>query len=308
MNEIKIFCPATIANLSCGFDVLGLCLETAGDEMIIRKSDVKGIRITKIVGADLPLETEKNVAGVSALAMLETIETEFGFEIEIYKNIKAGSGIGSSAASSAGAVFGINELLGRPFTRKELVLFAMQGEKLASGNAHADNVAPALLGGFTLVRSSNPLDIIKIKSPSELYATVVHPQIELKTSDARSVLKQTVSLKSAITQWGNVGGLIAGLYTKDYDLIGRSLHDEIAEPLRSVLIPGFDLIKQTALENGALGSGISGSGPSIFALSKGKETADKIAKAMSAVYDEMNLPYEIHVSKVNDEGMKIIAT
>lgn len=306
MKEIKIFCPATIANLSCGFDVLGLCLETAGDEMIIRKSDIKGIRITKIVGADLPLETEKNVAGVSALAMLEAIETEFGFEIEIYKHIKAGSGIGSSAASSAGAVFGINELLGRPFTRKELVLFAMQGEKLASGNAHADNVAPALLGGFTLVRSSNPLDIIKIESPSELYATVVHPQIELKTSDARSVLKQTVSLKSAITQWGNVGGLIAGLYTKDYDLIGRSLHDEIVEPLRSVLIPGFDLIKQTALENGALGSGISGSGPSIFALSKGKETADKIAKAMSAVYDEMNLPYEIHVSKVNDEGMKII--
>ncbi|TDD76925.1 homoserine kinase [Flavobacterium caseinilyticum] len=306
MNEIKIFCPATIANLSCGFDVLGLCLETAGDEMIIRKSNIKGIRITKIVGADLPLETEKNVAGVSALAMLEAVETEFGFEIEIYKNIKAGSGIGSSAASSAGAVFGINELLGRPFTRKELVLFAMQGEKLASGNAHADNVAPALLGGFTLVRSSNPLDIIKIESPSELYATVIHPQIELKTSDARSVLKQTVSLKSAITQWGNVGGLIAGLYTKDYDLIGRSLHDEIVEPLRSVLIPGFDLIKKTAYENGALGSGISGSGPSIFALSKGEETADKIAKAMSAVYDEMNLPYEIHVSKVNDEGIKII--
>ncbi|MFV8370034.1 homoserine kinase [Flavobacterium sp. LB2R40] len=306
MNEIKIFCPATIANLSCGFDVLGLCLETAGDEMIIRKSDKKGIRITKIVGADLPLETKKNVAGVSALAMLEAIETDFGFEIEIYKHIKAGSGIGSSAASSAGAVFGINELLGRPFTRKELVQFAMQGEKLASGNAHADNVAPALLGGFTLVRSYNPLDIIKIESPSELYATVVHPQIELKTSDARSVLKQTVSLKSAIVQWGNVGGLIAGLYTKDYELIGRSLHDEIVEPLRSVLIPGFDLIKHTALANGALGSGISGSGPSIFALSKGRETADKIAKAMSVVYDSMNLPYEIHVSKVNDEGMKII--
>ena len=306
MNEIKIFCPATIANLSCGFDVLGLCLETAGDEMIIRKSAIKGVRITKIVGADLPLETEKNVSGVAALAMLENVDTEFGFDIEIYKNIKAGSGIGSSAASSAGAVFGINELLGRPFTRKELVLFAMQGEKLASGNAHADNVAPALLGGFTLVRSYNPLDIIKIESPSELYATVVHPQIELKTSDARSVLKQNVSLKSAIVQWGNVGGLIAGLYTQDYELIGRSLHDEIVEPLRSVLIPGFDLIKQTALENGALGSGISGSGPSIFALSKGKQTAEKIAKAMSLVYENMNLPYEIHVSRVNDEGMKVI--
>ena len=328
MNEIKIFCPATIANLSCGFDVLGLCLATAGDEMIIRKSDVKGVRITKIVGADLPLETEKNVAGVAALAMLKSIkkvgnkyipidydidfdidiaiDIDFGFEIEIYKNIKAGSGIGSSAASSAGAVFGINEILGRPFTRKELVKFAMQGEKLASGNAHADNVAPCLLGGFTLVRSSNPLDIVKIDSPSELYATVVHPQIELKTSDARSVLKQTVSLKSAITQWGNVGGLVAGLYTNDYELIGRSLHDEIIEPVRSMLIPGFDLIKKTAYENGALGSGISGSGPSIFALSKGKDTAEKIAKAMSKVYDEMNLPYEIHVSKVNPEGVSII--
>lgn len=307
MNEIKLFCPATIANLSCGFDVLGLCLATAGDEMIIRKSNVKGVRITKIVGADLPLETEKNVAGVAALALLEEVETEFGFEIEIYKNIKAGSGIGSSAASSAGAVFGINELLGRPFTRKELVKFAMQGEKLASGNAHADNVAPCLLGGFTLVRCSNPLDVIKIESPSELYATVVHPQIELKTSDARSVLKQTVSLKSAITQWGNVGGLVAGLYTSDYELIGRSLHDEIIEPVRSMLIPGFDLIKKAAYENGALGSGISGSGPSIFALSKGKETAEKIAKAMSAVYDDINLPYEIHVSKVNPEGVSIIA-
>lgn len=328
MNEIKLFCPATIANLSCGFDVLGLCLTTAGDEMIIRKSEVKGVRITKIVGADLPMETENNVAGVAALAMLKSlrkvkdkyipigieidfdfdidIDVDFGFEIEIYKNIKAGSGIGSSAASSAGAVFGINELLGRPFTRKELVKFAMQGEKLASGNAHADNVAPCLLGGFTLVRCSNPLDIIKIDSPSELYATVVHPQIELKTSDARSVLKQTVSLKSAITQWGNVGGLVAGLYTQDYELIGRSLHDEIIEPIRSMLIPGFDLIKKTAYENGALGSGISGSGPSIFALSKGAATAEKIAKAMSAVYDEIKLPYEIHVSKVNPEGISII--
>ncbi|CUS06722.1 unnamed protein product [Tuber aestivum] len=309
--EIKLFCPATIANLSCGFDVLGLCLDNAGDEMIVRKVEQKGVRITKIVGADLPLETEKNVSGVAAIAMLEAYERDFepinfGFEIEIYKHIKAGSGIGSSAASSAGAVFGINELLGKPYSRKDLVQFAMQGEKLASGNAHADNVAPALLGGFTLVRSYAPLDIIRIDSPEELFATVVHPQIELKTSDARSVLKQTVSLKSAIMQWGNVGGLIAGLYTKDYDLIGRSLHDEIVEPLRSVLIPGFDLIKQTALENGALGSGISGSGPSIYALSRGKNTADQIAKAMSDVYENMNLPYEIHVSKINPDGVRVL--
>ena len=306
MNEIKIFCPATIANISCGFDVLGLCLEATGDEMIIRKSDVKGIRITKIVGADLPLETSKNVAGVAGLALLEAIDYEFGFDIEIYKHIKAGSGIGSSAASAAGAVFGINELIGKPFTRKELVAFAMKGEAIASGSEHADNVAPAILGGITLVRSYTPLDIIKIESPSELYATVIHPQIELKTSEMRAVLQPMVSLKSAIVQWGNLGGLIAGFYTSDYELIGRSLHDEIVEPLRGPFIPKFDIIKKVALENGALGSGISGSGPSIFALSKGIETANRIAKAMSVVYDEMDLPNEIHVSKVNSEGVKII--
>jgi len=306
MKEIKIFCPATIANLSCGFDVLGLCLEAIGDEMIIRKSDVKGIRITKIVGADLPLETSKNVAGVAALAILDAIDYEFGFDIEIYKNIKAGSGIGSSAASAAGVVFGINELIGKPFTRKELVAFAMKGEAIASGSEHADNVAPAILGGITLVRSYTPLDIIKIESPSELYVTVIHPQIELKTSEMRAVLQPMITLKSAIVQWGNLGGLIAGFYTSDYELISRSLHDEIVEPLRGPFIPKFDLIKKVALENGALGSGISGSGPSIFALSKGIETANKIAKAMSVVYDEIELPYEIHVSKVNSEGVKVI--
>ena len=306
MNEIKIFCPATIANISCGFDVLGLCLETVGDEMIIRKSDVQGIKIKKIVGEDLPLETSKNVAGVAALALLDAIDYKFGFEIEIYKNIKPGSGIGSSAASAAGAVFGINELLGKPFTRKELVEFAMKGEAIASESEHADNVAPAILGGITLVRSSAPLDIIKIESPSELYATVIHPQIELKTSEMRAVLQPMIPLKSAILQWGNLGGLIAGFYTSDYELIGRSLHDEIVEPLRGPFIPKFDVIKKTALENGALGSGISGSGPSIFALSKGIETANRIAKAMFVVYEDMNMPFEIHVSKVNPEGVKII--
>ena len=306
MNEIKIFCPATIANISCGFDVLGLCLETVGDEMIIRKSDVKGIKITKIVGEELPLESSKNVAGVAALALLDAIDYKFGFEIEIYKNIKPGSGIGSSAASAAGAVFGINELLGKPFTRKELVEFAMKGEAIASGSEHADNVAPAILGGITLVRSSAPLDIIKIESPSELYATVIHPQIELKTSEMRAVLQPMIPLKSAILQWGNLGGLIAGFYTSDYELIGRSLHDEIVEPLRGPFIPKFDVIKKTAIENGALGSGISGSGPSIFALSKGIETANRIAKAMFVIYEDMNMPFEIHVSKVNPEGVKII--
>ena len=246
MNEIKLFCPATIANISCGFDVLGLCLEAVGDEMIIRKSEIKGIRIIKIDGAELPLEASKNVAGVAALALLEATDCEFGFEIEIYKKIKAGSGIGSSAASAAGAVFGVNELLGKPFSKKELVQFAMKGEAIASGSEHADNVAPAIFGGITLIRSTKPLDVIKIESPSELYATVIHPQIELKTSDMRAVLKPEVSLKSAIIQWGNLGGLISGFYTSDYELIGRSLHDEIVEPLRGQFIPKFDLIKSSS--------------------------------------------------------------
>lgn len=305
--SLRLFSPATIANLSCGFDVLGLCLDGIGDEMVIRKTEEKGIRIVKIEGADLPMKADRNVAGVAVMALLDALRSDAGFEIEIYKKIKAGSGIGSSAASSAGAVFGVNELLGRPFSRKELVQFAMEGEKLASGTAHADNVAPALLGGVTLIRSTMPLDIIRIESPDELFATVIHPQIELKTSDARSVLKNNVALKSAITQWGNVGGLVAGLYTHDYDLIGRSLHDDIVEPVRSVLIPGFDTLKQAAKKAGALGSGISGSGPSVFALSRGRETAERVADALCTIYDIISLPYEIHVSAVNPEGVRILS-
>ena len=304
MNEIKIFCPATIANLNCGFDVLGLCLEGIGDEMIVRKVAEKGVKITKITGAVLPMETEKNVAGVAALAIVNAINPDCGFEIEIHKKIKAGSGIGSSSASAAGAVFGINELLDKPFTRHQLVDFAMKGEALASGSEHADNVAPCVLGGFTLVRGYNPLDVIKIESPDEIYAVVLHPQIEVKTSDARAVLSPTVALKDAITQWGNVGGFIAGLYTKDYELIGRSLHDAIIEPARKQLIPNFDKVKNAALQSDALGAGISGAGPSIFALCKGKKTAEKVAYAMSNSYLETGIAFDIHISKINDEGVK----
>ena len=306
MNELKIFSPATIANVSCGYDVLGLALDTIGDEMIIRKVAKKGVTITKITGQDLPLETHKNVAGVAALALLAETDSEFGFEIEIDKRIKPGSGIGSSAASSAGAVWAINELLGSPFGLNDLVRFAMEGERLATGVAHADNVAPALFGGFTLVRSHEPLDIIRIHTPDQLFATVIHPQIEVKTSDAREILKTTVPLKDAIKQWGNVGGLISGLYTEDYDLIGRSLEDYIIEPIRSILIPAFDAVKQQSLSVGALGCGISGSGPSIFALSKGKETALKVVEAMESVYKKVGIDYDIHISKINKQGIKII--
>lgn len=305
-NEIKIFCPATIANISCGFDVLGVALDAVGDEMIVGKTQEKGIRITKLEGQDLPKATLKNVAGVAGLALLEKSNYDGGFEIEIYKKIKAGSGIGSSAASSAGAVWAMNELLGKPFSTQELVKFAMEGERLASGVAHADNVAPALFGGFTLVRSCAPLDIVPIPSPGELYATIIHPQIEVKTSDSRKILKTNITLKEGIQQWGNVGGLVAGLFTDDYELIGRSLVDHIVEPIRSILIPAFDKVKSKALASGALGCGISGSGPSIFAFSKGEETAEKVAQTMREVYQNIGIDYEIHVSKINPSGIKIL--
>ncbi|EWH11621.1 Homoserine kinase [Cellulophaga geojensis KL-A] len=306
-NEIKVFCPATIANISCGFDVLGVALDNVGDEMVVKKTSKKGITITKIEGQNLPLETHKNVAGVAGLALLSASDYEGGFEIEIYKKIKAGSGIGSSAASSTGAVCAMNKLLGEPFSNLELVQFAMKGEELASGVQHADNVAPAIYGGFTLVRSYSPLDIIKINTPKKLYATVIHPQIEIKTSDSRKILKTTISLADGIKQWGNVGGLIAGLYTEDYDLISRSLEDHIIEPIRSILIPAFDNVKSASLNAGALGCGISGSGPSIYALSKGKETAEKVAQAMQNVYNKVGIPYDTHVSTVNTEGIKTIS-
>ncbi|MFH6604486.1 homoserine kinase [Maribacter algicola] len=306
MNEIRVFCPATIANISCGFDVLGVALDSVGDEMVVRKIPEKGIRITKLEGQDLPKETERNVAGVAGLTLLEASGYDGGFEIEIYKKIKAGSGIGSSAASSSGAVWAMNELLGRPFSKIDLVRFAMEGERLASAVAHADNVAPALYGGFTLVRSYDPLDVVSIPNPPELYATVIHPQIEVKTSDSRSVLRTKITLAQGIKQWGNVGGLIAGLFTNDYDLIGRSLEDHIVEPIRSILIPGFDNVKSEALNAGALGCGISGSGPSIFAFCKGETIAKKVSESMKEVYQDIGIDHDVHVSKINTNGVRAI--
>lgn len=305
-DSIKIFCPATIANISCGFDVLGLALSAIGDEMVIKKVPDPGLTITKITGLDLPKEVHKNVAGVAGLAFMEASEYKGGFEIEIYKKIKAGSGIGSSAASAAGAVWGMNYLLDSPFSQHQLVQFAMAGEKLASGVAHADNVAPAIYGGFTLVRSTDPLDVIPIHVPKELYASIIHPHIEIKTSDSRKILKTSISLADGIKQWGNVGALVAGLYQEDYDLISRSLVDHIVEPIRSILIPGFDEVKQEALVAGALGCGISGSGPSIFALSRSLKTAQKVTQAMSKVFENMDLSYDPYVSEINTKGIQIM--
>ena len=306
MDRIKLFAPATVANLSCGFDVLGCCLDGVGDEMIISKNSKQKLRITKITGQNLPLEVNANVAGVSAEALLAELDEKQGFDIEIKKNIKAGSGIGSSAASATGAVFGINKLLGEPFTTNELIKFAMEGERLASGNAHADNVAPALLGGFSLVKSYEPLEILSLPSLPELRMLILHPLIELKTKDSRSIIKQTVELKKAISQWGNLAALVSALYTQDYNLLGRSLKDEIIEPVRSILIPYFDDLKALASANGALGFGISGSGPSVFALCKGDSVAEKVKAEFQEFYQDKNIDFDLHLSKINSEGIKII--
>lgn len=306
MESVSLFAPASIANISCGFDVLGLCLDNVGDLMHIETSNKPGFRITEIKGQDLPLETEKNVAGVAAQALLKAYNQPVGFELKIDKRIKAGSGIGSSAASAAGAVVGINKLLGEPFSSLELISFAMEGERLACGSAHADNVAPVILGGFTLVRSLQPLDVIPLHSPLELAATVIHPEIEVKTADARAVLHNKIPLKKAINQWANVGALVSGLYQEDYDLISRSLVDEIVEPARAMLIPGFDQLKDNATQAGALGCGISGSGPSVFALSKGMTNAHLVAKSMAEVYDKIGVPYEIHICPINPNGVQFI--
>jgi len=306
MDRIKLFAPATVANLSCGFDVLGCCLDGVGDEMIISKNSAQKLRITKITGQDLPLEVNANVAGVSAKALLAELGEKQGFDIEIKKNIKAGSGIGSSAASATGAVFGINKLLGEPFSTNELIKFAMEGERLASGNAHADNVAPALLGDFSLVKSYEPLEILSLPSLPELRMLVLHPLIELKTRDSRSIIRQNVELKKAISQWGNLAALVSALYTQDYELLGRSLKDEIIEPVRSILIPYFDDLKALASANGALGFGISGSGPSVFVLCKGDIVAEKVKAEFQEFYQDKNIDFDLHLSKINSEGIKIL--
>ncbi|MDI9311938.1 MAG: homoserine kinase [Limnohabitans sp.] len=305
MNRIHIYAPATIANLSCGFDVLGTCLEVLSEEMIITKVPEKGIKITSITGADLPLEVEKNVAGVAATSVYNLFDAEFGFEIEIHKKISVGSGLGSSAASAVAAVTGINHFFGNPLSKKELVRHAMIGEAIASGSQHADNVAPALLGNFTLIRGYEPLEIIEIPSPKDLFAVVIHPHIEVKTSEARNILKPTVPLKDAVTQWGNLGGLIAGLYTNDYTLIGNSIQDVIVEPFRKSLIPFFDETVAIAKQSGALGAGISGSGPSIFALAKGEKSAKEIENAITEFYSKTEIPFTIYCSKINSKGVEI---
>lgn len=306
MNYIKIFAPATVANVSCGFDCLGFAVDAVGDEMTFTKTSKKGVEITNITGADLTYNIDENAASAVIKKILNTANVDFGIALTIHKGFSPGSGLGSSAASAAGAAFGTNQLLGGMYSDLELTKFAMFGEKVACGSAIADNVAAAIFGGFILVRSYHPLEIIKLPVPCELRVVAIHPQISIKTKDARAVLPAKIALKDAVTQWANVGGLISGLYTDNYNLISNSLVDIIAEPARKSLIPFFDDIKNSATKAGALGAGISGSGPTVFALCEGDIVAKAVYKSIEESYKNTGINFEMFISKVNHKGIKII--
>lgn len=308
-TAVKVFATATVANVACGFDILGFALNKPGDTVIVRSEAEPGVTITAITGDDgrLPLESERNTASVGVLRMLEQLEggSSIGLSITLEKQMPMGSGLGSSAASSAAALVATNELLGRPLTNSQLIPFAMEAERVACGSAHVDNVAPALLGGVTLIRSSDPLDVIEIPVPDGLYCSVVYPHIEVRTEDARKILRRQVSLDDAIQQWGNTAALIAGFFKEDFELIGRSLQDVIIEPTRSLLIPNFARIKNAALAAGALGCSISGSGPSIFALCAQEEAADKIGQVMQAGFKELDVDSTLYISEINAGGPEV---
>lgn len=305
MKKVSVLAPATVANLVCGFDILGLCLHNPTDLMEVTLLSESKVVIKSADGYPLPLDPAMNTAGAPLIEMLNEISPNIGFEVTIHKHIKPGSGIGSSAASAAGAVVAANYLLENQFSNHDLVRFAMFGEKVATGVKHADNIAPCIYGGVTLIRSIHPLDIVSIPTP-DLFVTIVHPQIEVRTKDARQILRKEVLLKDAIKQWGNIAGLVAGFMQNDLDLIGRSLEDVIIEPVRSILIPGFDDVKRKCKEAGALGGGISGSGPSIFMLSKDEATAIKVEAVMKEIYDSIGLAYYTYVTTINKTGVKIV--
>ncbi len=308
-NEIRVFAPASVSNIACGFDVMGFAIDEPGDEIVLRISDNPGVKITKITGENgrLPLEADMNTAGAPLLSMIDKLHITCGIEMEIHKKMPLGSGLGSSAASAVGAAFALNELLELKLSKEELLLFAIEGEKIASGSVHADNVAPCLYGGFVLIRGYNPvIDVVEIEVPENLYCTVIHPQIEISTKEARKILPKTIPLSDAITQWGNTAGLVAGLLKKDFGLIGRSLQDVVIEPVRSMLIPGFDEIKKAAMDSGALGCSISGSGPSLFALSSSLQIAVDTGKSMKTALERFGLTGEVYVSRINKNGPRII--
>ncbi len=305
-REVKIYGPATVSNVGPGFDLLGFALESPGDEMIIRRNDSGKLVLIDESGCNLPLDPAKNVAAVAAASLLEEVASGEGFELRFTRKINPGSGVGSSAASCVAAVVGINELLGNPLNTMALIPHALAGERIASGATHADNIAPAMLGGITLIRGYDPLDIKHIPYPKDLWCAVVHPEYEVKTVESRKLIPEQVPLKTALTQCGNLAGLVAGLATGDYSLISRSVSDAFAEPYRTGQLPGFDELKQHAIEAGSIGTGLSGSGPSVFSLCRGGDMAASVGRCMQEHFTGRGIRNDLYISRISEAGCKII--
>jgi len=304
-ESVRVFAPASVANVAVGYDILGFALNGPGDEIVAGFSEDPGLKITRISGdgGKLPYFPEKNTAGLAAIKLLEHLGLQDrGIYLEIHKKMPFGSGLGSSAASAAGAVMAVNELLGSPLSKRELLPFAVLGEQVADGAYHADNVAPSLLGGIILVRSNSTLDVHALPVPEKFHAAVVYPEVEILTREARSILSREVALEKFIEQSGNLAGFLIGLYQSDYDLIGRSLQDVVIEPQRARLIPHFREVKKNALGAGALGCSISGAGPSIFALCDDPQIARQAGEVMSAVFEQHNIRQHLFISKINPNG------
>ncbi len=307
MNKVKVFAPATIANIGPGYDIFGLALENIGDFLEMERTDNQKITIDPVEGfPELPTEPDKNIAGIVVSHMLRQLKIDAGLHIVINKNVKPGSGLGSSGSSAAAAAFALNELLNRPFTKMQLIEFAMIGEKSISGKAHADNVAASILGGFTVVKGYNPLQVFNIPFPEQLFIAIVHPLIEVKTSDSKKVLKKELILEDVVKQCGNIAGMVAGMMQGNYELIGDSMQDLIAEPIRSFLIPGYREAKSLAIQNGAIGCSISGSGPSLFAFIRGREEAEEIARIWTDYYNNLEIPNHAYCSSINPVGCVVI--
>jgi len=305
---IKAFAPASVGNIGIGFDIMGLAIERPGDEVIARKSDTPGLRITKITGAagKLPYEPELNTAGKAVLCLLQHLgEAGRGIELEIHKKMPINSGLGSSAASAAAATLAVSELLRTGLSKRELLPFAWAGEQVASGGPQGDNVVPSLLGGIMLIRDNATLDVHRLHVPRGLNVVVVHPKMELLTRQARALLKPEVPMEKHIRQNANLAAFVLGLFNGDLGLVGRSLRDEIIEPQRAALIPGFYDVKEAAMLEGALGCSISGAGPSVFALCANSLVAENVSIAMQEAFTKHNLDSQIYLSLVNQEGAVI---
>ena len=307
MKKVRVFAPASIANLGCGFDIMGIALDEVGDILEMTASEGDGISITNLTDVPLPEDIEDNVITPVIRKFLEMTGQKAQIDVKVCQKIYPGSGIGSSAASSAAAAYGMNELFDCPLSDEEMVVCAMEGENLASGGYHADNAAPALLGGIILIRGYEPLDIIQLPIPGNFYCAVVHPKIMVSTKAARSILPKAVPMHDAISQWGNVGGLVAGLYSGNIGLVGRAMHDAVAEPYRKQFIPGFDELREKILASGSMAMNISGSGPSVFSLSDKREIAHRAGEIMKEHFDSRGISNEVYVVKVTNKGAKLLA-